>query len=132
MAVLGAELRPGIELILDLVRFADRLPDARLVITGEGSLDEQTLSGKAPAGVAAAAAAADIPVVAVAGRLALSPDRLRAAGIAQAYALTDIEPDVQRCLSEAGPLLESLARTLAKDWLAGTAVDLASEGVSRS
>ena len=132
MAVLGAELRPGIELILDLVRFADRLPDARLVITGEGSLDEQTLSGKAPAGVAAAAAAADIPVVAVAGRLALSPERLRAAGIAQAYALTDIEPDVQRCLSEAGPLLESLSRTLAKDWLAGTAVDLASEGVSRS
>ncbi len=63
MAVLGAELEPGIELVLDLVRFADHLPGASLVITGEGSLDEQTLHGKAPAGVAAAAAKAGIPVV---------------------------------------------------------------------
>jgi glycerate kinase len=132
MAVLGAELRPGIELVLDLVRFADHLPGARLVITGEGSLDEQTLSGKAPAGVAAAAGAAGIPVVAVAGRLALPPERMRAAGIAQAYALTDIESDVQRCITDAGPLLESRARTLARDWLAGTTADPASEGASRS
>ena len=63
MAVLGAELEPGIELVLDLVRFADHLPGARLVITGEGSLDEQTLHGKAPAGVASAAAKAGVPVV---------------------------------------------------------------------
>ncbi|MGK5683838.1 glycerate kinase [Actinoplanes sp. URMC 104] len=118
LAVLGAELRPGIELVLDLVRFADHLPGARLVITGEGSLDEQTLSGKAPAGVAAAATAAGVPVVAVAGRVALPPERLRQAGIARAYALTDIEPDVQRCFTEAGPLLQTLARTLARDWLA--------------
>ena len=50
-------------------------PGAGLVVTGEGSLDEQTLHGKAPAGVAAAAAAAGIPVVTVSGRLA--PDRRR-------------------------------------------------------
>jgi glycerate kinase len=117
MAVLGGALEPGIGLILDLVGFADQLPDARLVITGEGSLDEQTLNGKAPAGVAAAAAKAGVPVVAVAGRLALPPDRLKAAGITAAYALTDIEPDVQRCFSEAGPLLEQLARRLAHDRL---------------
>jgi glycerate kinase len=63
--------------------------------------------------VAAAAAPAGVPVVAVAGRLALSPERLRAAGIERAYALTDLEPDVQRCLAEAGPLLERLAGVLA-------------------
>ncbi|HEX8519697.1 MAG TPA: glycerate kinase, partial [Pseudonocardia sp.] len=62
---------------------------------------------------------AGVPVVAVAGRLALSPDRLRGAGIAAAYALTDIEPDVRRCLAEAGPLLEQLARRLAHDRLGG-------------
>jgi glycerate 2-kinase len=118
MALLGGELEPGIGLVLDLVRFADHLPGASLVITGEGSLDEQTLHGKAPAGVAAAAAAAGVPVVAVAGRLALAPGRLRAAGIDGAYALTDIEPDVQRCMTEAGPLLERLARQLAHDRLA--------------
>ena len=99
MAVLDGELEPGIGLVLDLVRFADHLPGARLVITGEGSLDEQTLSGKAPAGVATAATAAGVPVVTVSGRLALSQDQLKAAGVRQAYALTDIEPEVQRCIS---------------------------------
>jgi glycerate 2-kinase len=119
MALLRGELEPGIGLVLNLVRFADHLPGARLVITGEGSLDEQTLNGKAPAGVAAVAVAAGVPVVAVAGRLALSADRLRAAGIDRAYALVDIEPDIQRCLAEAGPLLEQLARRLAHDLLTG-------------
>src|SRR5699024_5256105 len=65
LALLGARLRPGIELVLELVGFHDRLLGARLVITGEGSLDAQTLRGKAPAGVAAAAG--DTPVVAVCG-----------------------------------------------------------------
>jgi glycerate 2-kinase len=120
MALLGGALEPGIGLVLDLVRFADHLPGAGLVITGEGSLDEQTLNGKAPAGVAAVAAAAGVPVVAVAGRLALDPQRLQAAGIAAAYTLTDIEPDVARCLADAGPLLEKLATGLARDLLSGS------------
>jgi glycerate kinase len=123
IALLDAELRPGIELVLDLVRFGDRLAGASLVITGEGSLDAQTLSGKAPAGVAAAATAADIPVVAVCGRRALDRDQLRAAGVRQAYALTDIEPDVYRCIADAGPLLEKLAGRLARDWLARPPTD---------
>jgi glycerate kinase len=120
MAVLGAELEPGIGLVLDLVRFADHLPGADLVITGEGSLDEQTLNGKAPAGVAAAAAKAGVPVVTVSGRLALDRAQLQAAGIEAAYALTDIEPDVRRCLADAGPLLERLANTLARERIGGT------------
>jgi glycerate 2-kinase len=123
LAALGAELKPGIDMVLELVGFADALPGARLVVTGEGSLDEQTLSGKAPAGVAAAAVAAGIPVVTVSGRLALRPEQLAAAGVKQAYALTDIEPDLARCLAEPGPLLERLARKLAEDWLAGSTVE---------
>jgi glycerate kinase len=123
LAALGAELKPGIDMVLELVGFADALPGARLVVTGEGSLDEQTLSGKAPAGVAAAAVAAGIPVVTVSGRLDLRPEQLAQAGVKQAYALTDIEPDLARCLAEPGPLLERLARTLAEDWLSGSTVE---------
>jgi glycerate 2-kinase len=87
------------------------------VITGEGSLDEQTLHGKAPAGVAGAARTADVPVIAVAGRSLLAPADLASTGIRAAYALTDIEPDPARCMSEAGPLLERLAEQLAADWV---------------
>lgn len=71
LVALGASFRPGIEVMLDVLGFAPALERATLVITGEGSLDEQTLHGKAPAGVAAAARAAGKEVVAVCGRLAL-------------------------------------------------------------
>jgi glycerate kinase len=87
------------------------------VICGEGSLDAQTLHGKAPAGVAAAARAAGVPVVAVAGRSLLAPAELEPAGILAAYALTDLEPDPARCMTEAGPLLERLAERVARDWV---------------
>jgi glycerate kinase len=117
LAFLAAEFRPGIGYLLDLLGFHDLLQGARLVITGEGSLDEQTLRGKAPAGVAAAAAKAGIPVVAVCGRRTLGDDELNAAGITAAYALTDIEPDPAVCMSNAGPLLERLARKVAEKHL---------------
>ena len=117
VAALGADLRPGIDIMLDLVGFAERLPGCRLVITGEGALDTQTLAGKAPAGVAAVARAAGVPVVAVAGRNTLSSQALTGAGISAAYALTDLEPDVARCIADAGPLLERAAAAIARDHL---------------
>ncbi len=119
LAFLGATMRPGIELMLDLLSFESHLSGAQLVITGEGALDTQTLHGKAPAGVARAATAAapDLPVVAVAGVCSLTPAQLRSAGIARAYALADIEPDLARCREQAGPLLEDLAGRIARDWI---------------
>jgi glycerate 2-kinase len=115
----GARTRPGIELLLEMTGFEGHLAGARLVITGEGALDEQTLHGKAPVGVARAAAAHDpsVPTVAVCGVCLLSEAQLGAAGIAQAYALTDIEPDMAKCLASPGPILGQLAARIAKDWL---------------
>ncbi|MGD0558037.1 MAG: glycerate kinase [Streptosporangiaceae bacterium] len=117
LSFLAARVEPGISLLLDLLSFEDHLRDAQLVITGEGKLDEQTLHGKAPAGVARAAAAHGVPVVAVAGVSTLSPEQLTAAGIERAYTLADIEPDLATCLSAPGPLLESLAATIAANHL---------------
>ncbi|MFI1971278.1 glycerate kinase [Streptomyces cinnamoneus] len=114
---LGAAFRPGIEVMLDVLGFETALEGAGLVITGEGSLDEQTLHGKAPVGVARAARARGVPVVAVCGRLALDAAALAGAGIERAYALTDLEPDPRRCMAEAGPLLERLAERVARDHL---------------
>jgi len=116
---LGAELRSGIEYLLDLLEVRSALPGARLVVTGEGSLDEQTLRGKAPAGVAAAARAAGVPAVAVAGRNTLPASVLESAGIAQAYTLSEIEEDPERSMREPVPLLRRLAGRIAADWLGG-------------
>ncbi len=117
LVALGASFRPGIEVMLDVLGFAPALARATLVITGEGSLDEQTLHGKAPAGVAAAARAEGVEVVAVCGRLALPAEALGRAGIRRAYALTALEPDPARCMAEAGPLLERVAESIARDFL---------------
>nr|WP_240483564.1 glycerate kinase [Streptomyces pathocidini] len=110
---LGAGFRPGIEVMLDVLGFAAALATADLVITGEGSLDAQTLHGKAPAGVAAAARARGKRVVAVCGRRTLDDATLATAGISRAYALTDLEPDPRLCIANAGPLLEQTAERLA-------------------
>ncbi|MFD3437874.1 glycerate kinase [Streptomyces sp. NPDC058685] len=117
LVALGASFRPGIEVMLDVLGFAPALARATLVITGEGSLDEQTLHGKAPAGVAAAARAQGIEVVAVCGRLTLPPEALGRAGIRRAYPLLELEPDPARCMAEAGPLLEKVAENIARDFL---------------
>ncbi|RAY13203.1 glycerate kinase [Actinomadura craniellae] len=117
LAFLGARFEPGINFLLDLLGFSARARGARLIITGEGSLDTQTLRGKAPVGVARAGARAGVPVVAVAGRRGLTGEQLRRARIQAAYALTDIEPDVERCMRQAGPLLEQLTVAIADEWL---------------
>ncbi|XAS67051.1 glycerate kinase [Micrococcaceae bacterium Sec5.7] len=110
IAVLAATRRPGIDVVLEFTELADRLAGADLVITGEGSLDEQSLLGKTPMGVARAASHAGVPVIAVCGRTTLSQEQLAEAGFAQVYALTDLEANVDICIAEAGPLLEQLGK----------------------
>jgi glycerate kinase len=128
IALLGAELRPGIELMLELVGFHEQLAGADLVVTGEGALDEQTLHGKAVAGVAAAARAAGVPVIAVCGTNQLDPARLQEAGVDAAYALTDLEPDVRRCIAEPIPLLRRLGERIAADHLVSSTMTASERG----
>ena len=117
LAVLGATRRPGIELVLDLADFETALDGADLVITGEGSLDTQSLAGKTPVGVARAAGRHGIDVVAVAGRSTLTAAELGAAGIAAVYPLSDLEPDLERCRAEAASLLHRVGQLIARDRL---------------
>ena len=120
MALLGAQMRPGIELLLDLLGFDQAMRGARLVVTGEGCLDVQTLHGKAPAGVAAAAAGAGVPVAAVAGLLELTEEQWRGAGFAAAYALADLAgPNAPEgdSIVRAGELAELAGWRLAVEFL---------------
>jgi glycerate kinase len=117
LAALSGVRRPGVEVVLELTGLADQLAGAHLVVTGEGSLDSQTLNGKAPVGVAAEAARMGLPAIAVAGRSLLGPAELARSGLSRAYPLTDIEPDQRLCMTNAGALLEQVAARIAHDWL---------------
>ncbi len=66
-AFFGAQLRPGIEVVLDLVRFEEQLDGCDLVLTGEGRMDGQSLGGKVPIGVSRRAKKKQVPVVAIVG-----------------------------------------------------------------
>ena len=70
-AFLNAKLVNGIDYFLELTNFSSSLEKADLVITGEGSIDEQTLQGKGPFGVAHRAKLKDLPVIAFAGKAPL-------------------------------------------------------------
>jgi len=119
LAYLGARLTPGIDLVLDLIGFDTAVAGAGLVITGEGRLDAQTLSGKAPAGVARAAARHGVPVAAVAGRVLLTDAELARAGFVAAYSLAAVEPDLALSMSRVLPSLEQIGRQIAASELVG-------------
>lgn len=114
LAVLGAARRPGIDVVLDVIGLADRIVGADLVVTGEGSLDEQSLGGKAPIGVARLAARASVPVVVVCGRTTLSAEQLADAGFAGVYALTDLAVDVDTAIAQAARLVAHTGQSIGR------------------
>ena len=85
MALLGAELKSGADLLLDISRFDERIADADLIITGEGRIDKQSLMGKIPGKILQRAQAHGIPVIAIAGSVE-EEALLLEAGFAGVYA----------------------------------------------
>lgn len=110
MAFLGAELKAGIDAVLQLVRFDQIVADADLVITGEGRLDYQTVYGKVPAGIASwTKRSGDIPVVAIVGDIGKDFQKVYEVGIDvvlstvnKAMSLQEAMGDSTRLLIEAG------------------------------
>lgn len=98
LLTLGAELRSGVETVLDLMGFDERVRDVDLVITGEGNMDEQSAAGKAPVGVARRAKRYGKPVVAVVGGRADSLDAVYGQGIDLVLPICRKPMDLERAL----------------------------------
>jgi len=113
LAYLHAAQCPGIDLVLELIGLDAALDRADLVITGEGSLDAQSLRGKAPVGVARAAGRLGVPVVAVAGHCLLTLDELADAGLRAAYSLSALEPNLAVSMRDAPRLLAQVGEMIA-------------------
>ncbi|MBO7199676.1 MAG: glycerate kinase [Alistipes sp.] len=112
--MLGARMQPGIDIVLSLLDFERRAKGCDMVVTGEGSIDAQTLHGKAPAGVLAVAQCLGVPVVALGGRVE-GEDALLAGGFSDVRAITPrgqtLAEAMQRDVATAN--MERTARKLA-------------------
>lgn len=112
MAFAGARIQSGVDLLLDYANFDNQLANASLVITGEGKLDSQSLSGKGPIGVAKRAQARGVPVIALAGTVEADARMLQAAGIDVAWPIVDQIMSLDEALNRAALLLERAALRL--------------------
>ena len=115
MTFCAAELRPGFDLISETLDLPAAVSRADLVLTGEGSLDAQTLEGKAPAGVAALARRFGKRVVAIGGRVEETSRPALAACFDELISLRDADPalSVSACMAQGAALLRRQAALLA-------------------
>lgn len=114
LACTDASLEPGFDLVADLTGVDGKLAECDLVLTGEGSLDAQSVFGKAPLGLAARAHRRGLPVLAVAGRITLSEAVLNENGVLLARSLTDVAPTVTDAMNDAGGYAADAAEAVLK------------------
>jgi glycerate kinase len=115
-AGVNATMRPGVELIAELVGLEAAIRDADLVITGEGRIDGQTLSGKTPMGVAALAKRYAKPVIALAGSLSGDAELVHAHGIDAVFSVLQRVCTREEAFAEAAANLRAAARNVAAAW----------------
>ena len=113
LSALRALQRPGVDVVCELTRLRAHLAGADLVITGEGSFDEQSLGGKTPVGVRRAAETLGIPTVAVCGRSTLAETEWRAAGFNGCYSTMDRAPDRATSMRDARAYLTEIGAEIA-------------------
>ncbi|MEZ8736858.1 MULTISPECIES: glycerate kinase [unclassified Vibrio] len=113
VGLLNAELRPGINIVMDAVNLDEIVSDADLVITGEGRIDSQTIHGKTPIGVARTAKKHKLPVIGIAGCLASDCGVVHEHGIDAVFAVVNRSVDLPTALAEAAENIELTARNVA-------------------
>ena len=110
----SAILKPGIEIVLDAVNFADVVKDAAFVLTGEGQTDAQTAYGKAPVGVARIAKRFKVPLFCLSGSLSEGADDVLAHGIDATMSICDRPLSLAQCMQDGETLIEAAAARLCR------------------
>jgi len=114
IGLIDAVVKPGVDLVIEIVDLAKSLVDTNLVITGEGRIDSQTIHGKAPAGVAKIAKSHNLPVICIAGSVEDGADIIHQMGIDEIYSVIEGDYDLTEALIEAGHKLTQAAQKIAK------------------
>jgi glycerate kinase len=116
LALIGARLVPGSDLVADAVSLTPRIADVDLVVTGEGMFDWQSLHGKVVAAVAERALTVAVPTIVVAGQVQVGRRELAAAGITAAYAVADGPDEVAAALADPAGTLSRRSERVARTW----------------
>ena len=114
IGLIDAVLKPGVDIVIEIVDLANSLVDANLVITGEGRIDNQTIHGKTPMGVAKVAKSCNLPVLCIAGSVEDGADFTHQLGIDEIYSVTEGDYDLTEVLIEAEHKLTQAAQKIAK------------------
>jgi len=117
VAFCNAKLERGIELVLDAVRFDQRVEGADLVITGEGRLDGQSIQGKTCLGVAKAAAKHHVPTIALIGSLGPEVEKTLDHGLPAYHPLVDGDVTVEQAMQHGADLLQKLTAHVIQQYL---------------
>lgn len=118
MAFLSAELRRGIDIVIEYSKLEEKLSGATFVITGEGSIDGQTRFGKTPYGVAQAAKKQDIPVIALAGNVGEDIDILYDYGFDSIFSILPGVQTLETALKNGEKNLERVSENIGRTILA--------------
>ena len=114
MAFLNAELRLGVDIMIEAVNLEERVKGASIVFTGEGQLDFQTAFGKTPVGVAKVAKAYGIPVIAIAGGIAEGAEAVYDAGIDAMLGIVQEPMSLEDAVGDAVRLIADTAEQAAR------------------
>ena len=115
LVFLNAELKSGIDLVKDLVDFDSKIKGANWMITGEGKLDSQTLSGKTISGVLSSAKRQNIPVAALCGTVSLSREEAEKFGISYTDAIMETANSLEDAMDNGYQYIKQMASKLAKE-----------------
>ena len=118
----GGRRESGIGLVIRLTSLEEAVADADLVVTGEGSFDDQSLRGKVVAGVARLATEHGVPCVVLAGQVAAERDQAVAAGITESHSLAEHIGSVEEAMRRPAEGLRDLAEHVARQWNSRRAV----------
>lgn len=105
-AILDAELKPGVEMVIEATRLEEKMRGVDLVITGEGRIDEQTVYGKTLSGVARIAKKQKVPVIAFCGQIGKGAEKVRKIGIDSIFSIAQGSISVEESIKNAAKLLE--------------------------
>jgi len=112
LAFLGAELKRGIDIVIEAAGLEEGIKGADLVITGEGMMDYQTQYGKTPYGVAQVARKYDIPVVAIVGSVGRNAEVLYDLGFNGIFSIINRPMTLAEAMSECPGLLEKTSESI--------------------